>query len=320
MADAPRHLPFVLGIVGDSGSGKSTVAEGVRALTGPERVTTVELDDYHRHTRAERQALGLTALNPAVHNLSLMQEHLELLRNGRPVRNRRYDHSDGTFGPIRTVEPREVVIVRGLLGFPSDELLATYDLAVFLAPEPELLFRWKLRRDVKTRGYTEAQVLKSIAQHLLDSKEYVLPQAERADLVVRYEVPEWDSPDSEVRASLLLRRAAAAAVRSNGIGERFGTWVTVEDGDAEGEVRLHVSHEIPAAEVDAWGAERFPGTYDPSAIGAFMDDAGEMGRLVPMAFTQILIADLAQKLRRTALPAGVSPSGAAVADDADDAD
>jgi phosphoribulokinase len=321
MADAPRHLPFVLGIVGDSGSGKSTVVHGVRALTGPGRVTTVELDDYHRHTRAERQDLGLTALNPAVHNLALMQEHLDLLRNGRPVRNRRYDHSDGTFGPIRTVEPREVVIVRGLLGFPTDALRAAYDLAVFLAPEPELLFRWKLRRDVKTRGYTEAQVLKSIAQHLLDSKEYVLPQAERADLVVRYEVSEWDAPDSQVRASLLLRRAAAAAVRSNGIGARFGPGVTVEDGDAEGEVRLRVTSEIPAAEVDAWGAERFPETYDPSATGAFMEDTGEMGRLVPVAFTQILIADLAQKLRRTAVAAGASPSGgAAEADDADDAD
>jgi len=42
----PTHHPFVLGIVGDSGSGKSTVAEGVAALIGPDRVSTLELDDY----------------------------------------------------------------------------------------------------------------------------------------------------------------------------------------------------------------------------------------------------------------------------------
>ncbi|HZG42250.1 MAG TPA: hypothetical protein VEY93_04760, partial [Longimicrobium sp.] len=120
--DAPRHLPFVLGIVGDSGSGKSTVARGVRELIGPARVSTLELDDYHRYSRAERQELGLTPLNPLVHNLGLMQEHLQLLRRGRPVRNRSYDHTDGSFGPMRTLEPEEVVLARGLLGFPTDEL------------------------------------------------------------------------------------------------------------------------------------------------------------------------------------------------------
>ncbi|HYJ79187.1 MAG TPA: hypothetical protein VEW03_06285, partial [Longimicrobiaceae bacterium] len=74
MSDAPsgearQHLPFVLGIIGDSGSGKSTVAAGVRALIGADRVSALELDDYHRFTRAERQEQGLTALSPAVHNL-----------------------------------------------------------------------------------------------------------------------------------------------------------------------------------------------------------------------------------------------------------
>src|SRR5690606_34716362 len=145
-------------------------------LLGPERVTELRLDDYHRYTREERAGRGLTALNPAVHNLALMDEHLRLLRQGRPIRNRSYNHSDGSFGPIRTIEPREIVVVRGLLGMPTDELQSLYHLSVFLEPEPDLLFRWKLRRDVQSRGYTEAEVLKNIVQHLLDSKEFVLPQ------------------------------------------------------------------------------------------------------------------------------------------------
>jgi phosphoribulokinase len=310
-AGAQEHLPFVLGIVGDSGSGKHTVAAGVSALLGPDRVSTLELDDYHRYTRAERAELGLTSLNPAVHNLSLMQEHLQLFRRGRPVRMRRYDHSDGTFGPIRTVEPNEVVIARGLLGFPSDELRAAYDLAVFLQPEPELLFRWKLRRDVKTRGYTETEVLKFIAQHLLDSKQYVLPQAERADLVVCYEIPEWDAPDSEVRATLTLRRGAAEAVRGNGICERFGGQVCSDEED-EGVLVVRVPHDLPPEAVDDWAAERFPETSEPGQTGRIMLDDGSEGRLVPLAFTQVLIADLTQKLRRRAGAGHEAPVRAAV--------
>lgn len=292
------HHPFVLGIVGDSGSGKSTVAEGVAALIGPDRVSTLELDDYHRYTRAERLEQGVTALNPSVHDFPLMQEHLRLLGRGRPVRNRRYDHTDGTFAAARSVEPNEVVLVRGLLGFPTDDLRGAYDLAVFLQPEPELLFRWKLRRDVKTRGYTEAEVLKRIARHLLDSKEYVLPQAGRADLVVRYEIPEWDSPDSAVSATLTLRRHAADAVRYNGIIHRFGEHVSFTD--TEDGLVVGVDASLPPELVDAWAEERFGDTFRPDALGRFMDEDGNDSRLVPLAFAQVLIADLTQKLRRSA--------------------
>ena len=311
--DAPRHLPFVLGIIGDSGSGKSTVSRGVRELIGADRVSTLDLDDYHRYSRAERQELGLTALNPMVHNLSLMQEHLQLLRRGRPVRNRSYDHTDGTFGPMRTLEPEEVVVVRGLLGFPTEELRAVYDLTVFLYPEPELLFRWKLRRDTKSRGYSEAEVLKAIARHLLDSKMYVLPQADRADLVVRYSVPEWDAPDTEVQTSLVLRRAAAEAVRRDGIGERFGEHVRMEeeeDGES-GSLIIRINASLPAEAVDAWGRERFPDTYASARFGMYQDEEGGEGRLVPLAFTQLLIADLTQKLRRPAEPAAAPDTSVA---------
>jgi phosphoribulokinase len=313
---SPTHYPFILGIIGDSGSGKSTIADGVRALIGQDRVTSLELDDYHRYTRAERVDLGLTALNPTVHNLPLMQEHLQLLRRGRPVRNRRYDHSDGSFGPIRTLDPNEVVIARGLLGFPTDELRAAYDLAVFLQPEPELLFRWKLRRDVKTRGYSEAEVLKRIAQHLLDSKQYVLPQADRADLVVRYHIPEWDAPDSEVRAELVLRRAAAEAVRSNGVLPRFAGEVRVEDasGGQGDELMLYVSPSLDAARVDDWARDLFQDTYQPGSLGAFMDEDGTIRPSAPIGFTQVLIADLTQKLRRRAdTVRSATPEGARVA-------
>ncbi len=292
---APRALPFVLGIVGDSGSGKSTIVHGVRALIGSERVADLKLDDYHRFTRSERVEKGLTALNPLVHNLSLMYEHLQLLRMGRPIRNRSYDHSNGTFGPIRLIEPRDVVIVRGLLGYPSDEVRAAYDLAVFLQPEPELLFRWKLRRDVQSRGYTETEVLGYIARHLLDSKQFVLPQATRADLVVCYELPNWDAPDSEVRTSLIARRNVAE-IFSRSSFERFDGAVQVEPrGD---EVVLHLGKDLPFEEVEAWARERFPETYTPERVGTYLDESGGILCRAQLTFIEVVIARLTELLRR----------------------
>lgn len=294
---AETERPFVLGVIGDSGSGKSTVVKGVRALLGAEHVADVKLDDYQRYTRAERAERGMTALNPAVHNFPLMLEHLQLLGRGRPVRSRSYDHRDGTFGPARVIEPKDVVLVRGLLGYPTPALRAAYDLAVFLDPEPDLLFRWKLRRDVRTRGYTEAEVLKNIAQHLLDSKEYVRPQAELADVVVRHEVEEWDAPDSAVRTSLVLRRAAAAVVASGACFDARLPGVLLEEQGEELIIRL--GPELERGAVEAWGRGIFPDAADWETVGQCQAEDEGSARRAPLAFVQILIACLTQKLHST---------------------
>lgn len=288
--------PVVLGIVGDSGSGKNTVADGVAALLGPQRVTDLRLDDYHRFTREERAARGVTALNPTVHNLPLMKEHLQLLRQGRQIRNRSYNHADGSFGAIRVIEPREVVLARGLLGFPNEELRAMYDLAVFLAPEPELLFRWKLRRDVNSRGYTETEVLKHITHHLLDAKQYVLPQAMRADLMISYEIPEWDSPDSDVCTTLLFRRAAARVARelidSPAVSEHL-TWTEVGE-----DLQLKLAGDLPAEPVDSWAETHFPDTYRPDHIGVFTDADGSTVHSARLALVEVVIARLTGAIHR----------------------
>jgi phosphoribulokinase len=285
--------PFVLGVVGDSGSGKSTLADSVTTLLGRDRVTDVQLDDYHRFTREERTARGVTALNPIVHNIPLIQEHLQLLRQGRPIRNRTYDHANGTFGPIRLIDPHEFVLVRGLLGYPNDELRSLYHLAVFLHPEPELLFRWKLRRDVQVRGYTEADVLKNIAHHLLDSKEFVLPQSERADLLVRHELPDWEAPDSEILTTLVLRRMIAElAQREDLFGSLPGVHFEIE-GD---QVRVQLGNDLVESQVDEWAREIFPESYSPERVGLYTDENGARVRRSQLAVLEVLVARSAELL------------------------
>ncbi len=291
-ADANGRSAFVVGIVGDSGSGKSTVADAVAELLGRDRVADLRLDDYQRFTRQERAERGVTSLNPSVHNLALLREHLRQLRAGETVQNRTYSHADGTFGPIRVVEPREIVVARGLLGFPSTDFDGLYDLSVFLFPEPELLFRWKLRRDVLFRGYTEAEVLKNIADHLLDAKEFLLPQADLADVVVEFAVPEPEAPDTEVATTMRLRRAAAEVVRSNGLlGE-----LPVGLADADGEVTIRIPATIGEGTVRAWAARAFDTGSAMPVAGAYHDETGAVSWRASLALVELLIARLCQEM------------------------
>ena len=56
--------PIMLCVVGDSGAGKGTLSKGCVEILGPERVTDINLDDYHSLDRAARHERQMTAVHP----------------------------------------------------------------------------------------------------------------------------------------------------------------------------------------------------------------------------------------------------------------
>lgn len=181
--------PVLLAIGGDSGSGKTTIARGLYNLFGRENVVSICLDDYHKLDRRQRQQAGVTALNPAANDIELMEEQIWALREGRPVLKPVYDHSTGTFGQPELVEPRPWIVIRGLFPLFSERLRQAFDVRVWLDPEDELKYHWKVQRDVAQRGYTVEQVIRHIVERQDDLRRYILPQREHADIVVRFFTP-----------------------------------------------------------------------------------------------------------------------------------
>jgi phosphoribulokinase len=91
--------PIILGVVGDSASGKTTLTRGLVRVLGQEQVSHVCLDDYHRYDRSQRADMGLTPLDPGCNHMDIMGQHLMLLRRGEAIMKPVYRHSDGTFAP-----------------------------------------------------------------------------------------------------------------------------------------------------------------------------------------------------------------------------
>jgi phosphoribulokinase len=178
--------PIILGIVGDSAAGKTTLSRGIVQILGSEHASVLCTDDYHRHNRQQRKELGITPLNPECNYLDMMAQHLRLLRAGEPILKPHYEHKLGDFGPPQYIVPHPFLIVEGLLGFYWQEMRNAYSVRVFLNPPEELRRRWKVRRDSTQRGYSEQEVLRELDIRELDSATYIRPQRQHADIEVSF--------------------------------------------------------------------------------------------------------------------------------------
>ncbi len=201
-----RQRPIILGIVGDSAAGKSTLTGGLVKLLGPERVTHVCVDDYHKYDRAERKQLGITPLHPDCNYLDIFELHLERLHYGQPILKPVYDHRTGTHARPEYVRPKEFVIVEGLLGFHTAVMRQFYDVMVFLDPPEAMRREWKIKRDTTKRGYTVEQVLAELERREPDAAAFIRPQRNYADIVVRfYPGPEGYHDGAHLNVRLTLR-------------------------------------------------------------------------------------------------------------------
>ena len=292
-ADRAARRPVVLGIVGDSAAGKTTLTTGIAAILGADRVACVCSDDYHRYGREERAARGITPLHPDCNHLDILEQHLGLLRQGQPILKPVYDHRDGTLAAPEYVEPKPYVVVEGLLGYHSPGLRDRYDVKVYLEPPEELRVRWKIARDVAKRGYTREQVLRQIAEREADTRAFVRPQRAFADMVVTFHPPEGQSGESgaHLDARHLLRPTLPHPDLTPILGHGSGLRVErSRDADGQPVEVLEIRGGIGDAEAER--LEELLWSLIPQAghlranVGAF--DGGRMSH--PLALTQLLVA------------------------------
>jgi phosphoribulokinase len=198
----PRAI--VLGVVGDSGAGKTTVTRGLLRVLGEAHVTHISADDYHRYDRNRRRELGVTPLHPDSNHLDILTQHLVHLRRGEPVLKPVYSHRSGTFQPPDYVRPAKFLVMEGLLNFHTETLRSLHDVRVALAPPEELRRAWKLKRDCTRRGYTTDEVLAELDSRQADAEQYVQPQRQFADIVVAFAANNSEDP-AHLDADIILR-------------------------------------------------------------------------------------------------------------------
>jgi phosphoribulokinase len=199
--------PIMLAICGDSGTGKTTITKGLAKALGPERITSVGADDYHAYDRQERKELPFTPLNPKCNYMDIMEQHLQHLTAGEPILKPIYNHDTGELERPEYIEPRDFVIVEGLLPLYTEVARACFDIKVFLDPPEEIRIAWKTSRDTSKRGYTEDEVREDLKKREPESEEFIRPQRAYADIVIRFAPIEerGETADDPLSSTLLLR-------------------------------------------------------------------------------------------------------------------
>ncbi len=190
--------PFIIGVAGDSGSGKTTFTKIISIILGPSRVSTITLDDYHRYDRKERAELSITPLHPDANRFDRLASDVAALKRGETIQKPVYNHSNGTFDPDIPFSPKQIIILEGLHPLFTEELREMIDLSIFVDPDADVKYAWKIRRDVGERGHSREAVLEEIQRREPDYEKYVAFQRQYADYVIRIEesrvVPDQEPP------------------------------------------------------------------------------------------------------------------------------
>jgi phosphoribulokinase len=283
----------MLAIAGDSASGKTTVTAGLVRALGAERCTAVCVDDYHRYDRSERKSLPFTALHPDCNHVDIMEQHLQLLATGHPVLKPVYDHHAGTLTRPQYVEPREFVIIEGLLPLHTKLAAACFDVTVFLNPPEAIRRDWKVGRDTTHRGYTPEQVRAELDRREPESERFIRPQRARADIVVRFAPVEErvDPPGTPLSAELLLRptiRHPDLTTILAGSGGSMHLKLT-RDSDGRPVDSLHVHGYAPAEDTQLLEKAIWSGLGGTAGLPFVLGDLGEGMRSEPLAVTQLLL-------------------------------
>ena len=180
--------PLVIGIAGGSGSGKTTVAQGILQRVGTDRIAFLQHDSYYKDLSGlpPTQRSQINFDHPNSIETELLTKHIASLCDGKSVEVPIYDFStDSRTSQTFTIQPRNVIIVEGILIFTEAALREMFDVKIFVDTDPDLRFIRRLERDISERGRSTESVIKQYLSTVRPMHlEFVEPSKRYADVII----------------------------------------------------------------------------------------------------------------------------------------
>lgn len=182
------NKPFLIGITGGSGSGKTTFIRNLRSSFSADQLCIVSQDDYYHPREIQKiDKSGVTNFDrpKSIDKDRFAADLLQLLA-GNSITKEEYVFNNPKAKPkLITLTPAPIIIVEGLFVFHFKKLRKLLDLKVFLHAKENLKVIRRIKRDQVERNYPLDDVLYRYENHVLPTFEkYILPYKDKADLVI----------------------------------------------------------------------------------------------------------------------------------------
>jgi len=203
------ETPFLIGIGGGTGSGKTTIATEI-ADSVDAAVTLLSLDSYYRDQSArsfeERRETNYD--HPDAVDWDRLTADLQAVARGETVRIPQYDFERHTRKDTeRRLDPEAIVVLEGIFALYHERVRAELDLAVYVQTDADVRVLRRLRRDISERGRTVEGVVEQYLSTVKPMHEqFVEPTKRDADVII----PEGSNP----RAVDLLGEKARSELES----------------------------------------------------------------------------------------------------------
>ncbi|WP_028537275.1 uridine kinase [Paludibacterium yongneupense] len=154
--------PFIIGIAGGSGSGKTTVTRKLVETIGSDKAAVIVQDNYYRDQAAlTLEQRRLTNYDhPHAFDWPLLMQHIDDLKNGVPVDMPVYDFANDTRSERTiTLVPSPVILIEGFYSLYDAAIRDAMSLKIFVDTDADVRFIRRLQRDIAQRGRSMQSVI-----------------------------------------------------------------------------------------------------------------------------------------------------------------
>ncbi len=179
---------LIIGIAGGSGSGKSTVVKKIVNHLPENSVSVIYQDSYYRdngHLSAEERA-RINFDHPSAIEFNLLVKHLDMLKNGETIPMPVYSYlTCARSKESIPVEPKDVVIVEGILIMSNPRMRERMDIKIFVDADADDRLMRVIKRDIQQRGRSFIEVLDHYEKFVKPMHlQFIEPSKRYAEIIV----------------------------------------------------------------------------------------------------------------------------------------
>ena len=180
---------LIIGITGGTGSGKSTVCKAIKDSIPAENIAILEQDAYYKdqtHLSFEDR-LKTNYDHPLAFDNKLLINHIDMLCEGKSIEKPIYDYELHTRKQDETVtvEPKDIIIVEGIMILEDEELRNKLDIKIYVDTEDDLRILRRIQRDIKERGRTVDSVIEQYLQTVKPAHDqFIEPYKKYSDIII----------------------------------------------------------------------------------------------------------------------------------------